>query len=241
MKKIILLLFAVCLLIGGCKSNNLDNNDKGSITDFSKKYLSKGYVINVGRTMIPLSDSIDDIGKGNVQIAYNIRVDYYLNVAYQDKNDHLKSQSVKNIKIIKSPKKGTINDIYANYVDIYNYDNNFKITGSNNVYTKKYDSPYFGAQQTSIFFVLENVAFMDSLKYEGENTAKAVYDYLGIDTDAVSMKVSFRVEFVTFGGKTLYKDFVIDLPPAGYDITGDEFQIGFTTDDINQMEPFLEI
>lgn len=236
MKKI-LIVFVTLILLTGCGKKIIIPT--GEETDLSKKYLSKGYIVNVYRNVIPLSDSIEDMGKGNVQIIYNIRADYYLNIDFDVENEYLEKQTVSNINVIKSPKKGMINTVYGNYGS-YFYDD-FKMTGSTNTYTHEFPLPSNVAEQTSIAFVLDNVAYIDSLKYPDGITTKELYNALGIDNDAVTMQVSFRVDLYTVGGKRLYKDFVIDLPPTSYDITGNEFRTDFVTEDINTMEAFKEI
>ena len=63
---------------------------------------------------------------------------------------------------------------------------------------------------------------------------------MGITREGVVLTIGFRVELITVGGKTLYKDYEIEMPPKGFDIGGDEYQMNLMVDDKSQMDTFLE-
>lgn len=235
MKKILVLLFISLLLVGCSKSNT---NLNGKETELSKKYLSKGYIVNVYRSVKSLSDSIEDMGKGNVNMVFLILVDYYSTIDYNNKDEYIKKEIVGNIKIKKTPKMGTVGDIYGSYQSYLNDD--YIIKGSNNKFVKEFDTPVMYGTQSSIAVELDNVAYIDSALYDDNITTKDLYNSLGITRDNVAMTISFRIEFVTVGGKTLYKDYEIEVPPKTFDIGGSEFRTDFLTEDVTKMETFLE-
>ncbi|GEM_PF-5524180 len=234
MKKLLYIVFIV-LFLAGCSNST---GSIGKVTDLSKNYLSKGYIINVYRTATPLSDAIEDMGKGYVCMVFQILVDHYSTIDYNNKDLYIKKQIVSNIKITKSPKMGTVGDIYANYQSYLAPD--FKMVGSNNIYEKTYDQPISYGAQNSIAVELDNIAFIDSSKYPDSISTSELYNALGITRDDVALTVSFRIEFVTVGNKTFYKDYVIEVPPASYNIGGSEFRTDFITEDVSKMEPYLE-
>ena len=236
LKKVLYIVF-ILLLLTGCSSSG-SSSTSGKVTDLSKKYLSKGYIVNVYRTVTPLSDSVEDMGKGNVSMVFLILVDHYSTIDYNNKDLYIKKQIVSNIKITKSSKMGTVGDIYANYQSYSAPD--FKIVGTNNTYEKTYDQPIAYGAQNSIAVELDNIAFVDSSKYPDSITLSQLYSALGITRDSVALTVSFRIELVTVGNKTFYKDYVIEVPPASYNISGSEFRTDFITEDVNKMEPYLE-
>lgn len=236
MRKIIGLLMLL-ILFTGC-GKKVDNNIQGKTTDFSKKYLTKGYLVNIYRSTVPLSDEIKDMGKGNVKMVFQILVDYDTTIDYQKKDDYIKKQTVSNIKVTKSPKMGTVGTIYGSYQSYI--DPEYIMVGTNNKFVKTFAEPTMYATQSSIAIELDNVAFIDSAKYEDNISFKDLYNALGITRDSVALTVTFRVEFETVAGKTLYKDFEVVMPPVGFDISGAAFQTNFMTDNVTKMEHFLE-
>lgn len=63
---------------------------------------------------------------------------------------------------------------------------------------------------------------------------------MGITRDSVALTLGFRLELITNDNKTFYKDYEIEMPTKDFDLTGDNFQIDLTIDDVTKMEPFLE-
>ncbi len=237
MKKILILVFAI-LLLAGCSNNKTNNNYNGKVTDFSKKYLSKGYIVNIYRSVTPLSEDIEDMGKGYITMVFNILVDHYSTIDYNNKNEFIKKQIVRDIKIEKSPKMGIVGDIYGNYQSYSGKD--YKMSGSNNKYEKTFDQPLMYAEQNSIAVELDRIALVDSSKYPDSISTSELYNALGITTDSVTMTIFFRIELVTVDNKVLYKDYRIEVPPKSFDIGGNEFRTDFLTEDVTKMEPYLE-
>jgi len=233
MKKIFLF-FLAFILITGCSSNN----SSGSITDFSKKYLSKGYIINVYRSVDSVSDALEDMGKGNVKMIFNVLVDYYSTIDYSNQSDYIKKQIVSDLKVVKSPKMGIVSDLYSNYQSYMDAD--YKVVGTSNSFERNYQTPIMYGTQNSLAVELKDVAYVDSSKYEDTITTKELYDALGITRDGVSLTISFRVTLITVSGKTLYKDYEIEVPNSSFDISGSAFQSNLITEDVTKMEPFLE-
>lgn len=236
MKKFIVLLIFVILLTGCGKKN--DESVVGRSTDFSKKYLTKGYVVNVYRSAVPLSDEIEDMGKGNVKMIFQILVDYDTTIDFHSEDEYIKKQTVSNVKVTKSPKMGTVGKVYGSYQSYI--DPEYIMVGTNNKFVKTFAEPTMYGTQNSIAIELDNVAFIDSAKYEDNISFENLYNALGITRDSVALTVTFRVEIETVGGKTLYKDFEVVMPPQGFDISGSEFQTSFLTNDQTKMECFLE-
>ncbi len=237
MKKILLLLLIVLLLTGCTNSGNNDDYN-GEITNLSKKHLSKGYIVNVYRTVTPLSDKTEDMGKGYVTMVFNILVDHYSTVDYNNKNEYIKKQIVSNIKIKKSPKIGMVGDVYGNYQSYNGPD--FKMVGTKTKYEKTFDQPIMYGEQNSIAVELDKIAFIDSAEYPGSPSTSELYSALGITRDSVAMTISFRIELVTVDDKTLYKDYEVEVPSKNFDISGSEFRTDFIIEDVNKMESYLE-
>ena len=237
MKKIYILVL-ILLILTGCTSVKNSNEYNGKLTDLSKKHLSKGYIINVYRTVTPLSDEIADMGKGYVTMTFNVLVDHYSTIDYSNKNEYIKKQIVSNIKIKKSPKMGIVGDIYGNYQS-YNAPD-FKMVGSKNKYERTFKEPLMYGEQNSIAIELDRIAYVDSAKYTGSPSTSELYNALGITRDSVAMTITFRIELITVDNKILYKDYEIEIPPKTYNISGSEFRTDFITEDVNDMEPYLE-
>lgn len=243
MKKIILLII-VLLLFTGCSLTQKKENDNekkyfGKTTELSKKYLSKGYLVNVYRSSISLGDDAKNYGKGYITMTFNVIIEFVSTIDYNDTNKYIKEKVISNIRIIKTPKMGIAEDIYPNY-DAYG--TNTELKGSKNSYAKKYDTPIFSPEQTSIAVALNHIALFDSSNYgwDEQPTTSQIYNDLDITRDNVALTLGFRIELITVDGKILYKDYEIEMPPKGFDIGGSEFQMNFMTDDISQMDAFYE-
>lgn len=241
MKKILLITFLVLLLVS-C-GNKIENGEKeivktGKITDSSKKYLSKGYILNISSHVDRLSDEIKDMGKGHVNMVFRVLVNYDSNINYKDENQYIKKQIVSNVKIKKAPIMGTIGNIYGSY-NSYQYED-FIIDKTNDKYVREYDKPVIAAEQNSIAIAIDKVAFIDSAKYKDNITSDELFGLLGITRDNVAIVISFRIELYTVDEKSFYKDYEIEIPAKDFVIKNGNYETKFITDDKNEMEPFFE-
>ena len=242
MKKIIIVFF-VLLILTGCTASKKEvdtaNTYSGKETALSKKYLSKGYLVNIYRSAVSLGDDAENYGKSYITMTFNVITEITSTVAYDETNNHIKKKVISNIRLIKTPKMGMAEEIYPDYSASTT---NVELKGSNNSYTKEYSNPIYYSDQTSIGVTLNRIALFDSAAYgwDEQPTTSQIYNDLGITREAVALTLGFRIELTTVAGKVLYKDYEIEMPPKGYDIGGTEFQMKFMTDDISQMGTFLE-
>lgn len=242
MKKIIVIFLAL-LIFTGCNigSKNKANTDtySGKETALSKKYLSKGYVVNIYRSAVSLGDDDENYGKSYITMTFNVITELASTIGYDDTNNHIKKKVIKNIRLIKTPKMGIVGEIYPDY---YDYGLNVELKGSNNSYTKEYSTPIYYSDQTSIAVTLNHIALFDIAAYglNEQPSTTQIYNDLGITREAVALTLGFRIELTTVEGRILFKDYEIEMPPKGYDIGGTEFQMNFMADDISQMNTFLE-
>lgn len=246
MKKLVIIAL-VLFMMTGCGSatdNNANNNSNtgtynGIETSLSRKYLSKGYIVNIYRSSTPLGDDAENYGKAYITMTFHVIAEHTSIVDYQATREHIKKKTVSNIRIIKTPKMGMAEEIYADYGS---GGTGTLLAGTNNKFEKNYDTPSFSQDQTSIAVKLNRVALFDSSKYgwDEQPSTSQIYSDLGITTDQVRLTLGFRIELTTVDNKILYKDYEIELPPQGFDIGGSEFQMRFMTDDTTQMSAFLE-
>lgn len=237
MKKILLLLFAV-LFITGCDTSN--SNYSGKVSEASKKYLDKGYYINIFRDVQKLSEDEKDSGKGYIRIGYNVLTDYTsTHDVDPDASYNIKKKIVSNIRVIKGPKKGVADELYGNFSLSSMGD---PLLGTNNKFETEYDEPHSSGVQSSVIVFVNKIALLDAKKYVGIESPplSKVYEDLGITKEDVTITLGFRVELITNDNKTFYKDYEVEMPTKDFDLTGDEFQINLTVEDVNKMEPFLE-
>lgn len=239
MKK--LLLFVLFLFIfSGCGDNKVSEIYNGSVTDYSKKYLDKGYVLNVYREIQKAKEDSEDSGKGYVRIRYNVITDYFsTNELDSNAGYNIKKKIVSNVRVISKPKKGLANELYGNTTQKSIGD---ALTGTNNKFELQYDKPHSTGVKSSVSVVINNIGNFDATSYkEGEPISiEKLYNAIGITKEDVTLTLGFRVELITVDNKTLYKDYEIILPPSNFDITGNEFYVDLTTEDVNKMEPFSE-
>ena len=244
MKKIVIVILSILLLTGCGTNSNKDTNNttnySGKETTLSKKYLSNGYLVNIYRSSQSLGDDEENYGKSYITMTFNVITDFTSTVGYDETNYHIKKKRISNIRIIKSPNMGMVESIYPNYAAFNS--TNEEIKGSKNYYEEEFSTPIYFSGQTSIGVDVNRIALFDAANYgwNEQPTTSEIYNDLGITREEVSLILGFRVELITVEGKTLYKDYEIEMPPVGYDIAGLEFQMNFMTDDISLMETFLE-
>ncbi len=239
MKKVLILLFC-CLLLTGCGAvTDKTTEYSGAVTDLSEQYLSKGYLVNIYRSYVSLGDDAENYGKSYITMTFNVITEFVSTIGYDDTNNYIEKKIISNIRLIKTPKMGVAEEIYPDY---FAFGTNVELKGSNNSYTKEYSSPIFYSDQTSIGVTVNRIALFDSANYGWDEspTTSQIYSDLGITREEVALTLGFRVELITVGGKTLYKDYEIEMPPAGFDIGGSEFQMDFMLNDVSEMEVFLE-
>lgn len=243
MKKIILF-FTFLMLLAGCSNSKVDNlsneNYSGKVTEESKKYLDKGIIFNVYRSVDKLGDDAENYNKGYIKIVYNVITDYYSTNDYNpDASYNIKKKIVSNLRVIKGPKMGIADELYGNFSL---YDERTNLLGTNNKFEQVYDTPHMSGVQSSIAVFVNKVALLDANKYTDAEISdlSKIYGDLGISRDSVALTLGFRVELITVDNKTYYKDYVVEIPTKNFNISGSEFQIDLTTDDIDKMEPFLE-
>jgi hypothetical protein len=244
MKKL-LIIGMFLLLFVGCSNTKDDNTSEdsdtytGSVTSLSEKYLSKGYLINVYRGSNSLGDDIENYGKSYITMTFNVLVEVRPNVDFDDTNKHIKKKVVRNIRVIKGPKMGMVEEIYADYGT---YGKNIELKGSNNRHTEEYDVPSSSDNSTSLAVTINRIALFDAMNYgyDEQPTTEQIYNDLGITRDEVALTLGFRIEYTTVDNKVFFKDYEIEMPAKNYDISGSEFQSNFLTDDTSLMESFLE-
>lgn len=243
MKKLIII-FLVFLVFTGCsfslnKDTDTVNIYSGKETALSKKYLSKGYLVNVYRSSISLGDDVENYGKSYITMTFNVITEFISTIGYDETNNYIKKKVISNIRLIKTPKMGIAEEIYPDY---FAFNTNVELKGSNNSYTKEYSTPIYYSDQTSIGVTVNHIALFDAAAYgyNEQPTTSQIYNDLGITRETVALTLGFRIELTTVEGKILYKDYEIEMPPKGYDIGGTEFQVSFMIDDLSKMESFLE-
>lgn len=250
MKKIISLLIAIVIIfnIVGCgKKTNIDKQDgnySGKVTALSKKYVSKGYAINIYRSVTPLGDDADSLGKAYITMGFNILSEYTSTVSYNPNADYnIKKVVVTNVKLLSTSKKGIVEDLiimkrYSQFIG----DPHVDVIDNKTKYEIINETPNSSGVQSQIMVNLNKIALYDEAKYPlgSQPTINEIYNNLGITRDSVALKVGFRVELTTVSNKILYKDYEIAVPPVGIDIAGSEYHFEFYENDINKMAPFLE-
>jgi len=243
MKKILLILLLTLLFVGcGPTSKEGTNTQKdysGKETALSKQFLSKGYLVNIYRSSVSLGDDQENYGKAYITMTFNVITESISMTDFDDTNTHIKKKTISNIRLIKTPKMGIADTIYPKF---YAAGSNEEIKGSNNFYVENYDTPIYLNDQTSIGVTLNQIALVDFNNYglDEQPTTTQIYNDLGITRENVALTLGFRIELTTVSGKTLYKDYEIEMPPVGYEIGGEEFQMNFMTSDVSQMQTFLE-
>lgn len=250
MKKILIIIIAI-LMVAGCgktTKNETDDTSKepskvnqysGKETALSKKYLSKGYLINIYRSSVPLGDEPENYGKSYITMTFNVITEITSSGDYNDTNSYIKKKTISNIRLIKTPKMGTAEEIYAEY---NSYGTNAELKGSKNYYTKEYSEPVYNVDQSSLAVTVNRIALFDSSVYgfDVQATTSQIYSDLGITRDAVALTLGFRIELTTVSGKVLYRDYEIEMPDPGFDIGGSEFQTNNMIDDTTKMASFFE-
>lgn len=241
MKKIIIM-FLSLILLSGCGNKTDDNSNAnyfGEKTTLSEKYLSKGYLVNVYRSSTPLGDDAENYGKAYITMTFNVITEFVSTIDYEDTNSYIKKKTISNIRVIKTPKMGTVEEIYPDY---FAFGTNEELKGSKNYFVKEYSTPIYFYDQSSLAVTINRVALIDSSVYGWDEnpTTSQIYSDLGITRDGVALTLGFRIELTTVSGKILYKDYEVEMPPKGYDIGGSEFQMNFMTEDVTKMESFLE-
>jgi hypothetical protein len=230
MKKILILF--IILLLTGCTNNSKEYT--GKETELSKLYLDKGYEINIFRSM----ESTNEYGKAYVTMTYNVIADYVSIADYDNEDTKITKKKVSNIRIINTPKKGFADELYGNY----NGYSGELLTGTKNYYETKYEVPHTSGIPSSIAVTLNQIGLYDQSKSPialsgAQPTFEDVCNELGISLSDVTLTLGFRVELTTVSGKTLYKDYEVQVPTKDFDLGGSEFQIDKTTTD---GDPFLE-
>lgn len=240
MKKLVIILLGIFFLTA-CNGSTSNGTYSGTETMLSKKYLSKGYLVNVYRSRDALGEDAENYGKGYITMTFHVLSDYYSVVEFNPSSgENIKKKTIRNLRIIKSPKMGTADELYLNYDS--NGQNHVMVAGTKNKYELEYETPHSSGVQSSVAVKLSQIAFFDSSKYDynAQLSMGQIYNDLGITRDAVALTLGFRVELTTVDNKILYKDYEIELPPNGFDIAGSQYQMSFMTDDLTKMEPFLE-
>ena len=241
MFKKLLLPMMLAILITGCGSTSQDY--KGSVTDLSKNFLSKGVTINIYRSIDKLGDDSENYGKGYIKMNFEVLTEYYSISSWSgnDTNKVLK-KTISNIRLIKTPKKGIADTIYV--LEGYNQER-YEIKGSNNKYSIEAKNSSMGLQYTALGVELNQIALYDtntspSAQNGNQPTLGQIYNELGITRDEVKLTLGFRVELTLESGKIVYKDYEVEMPPVNMDITGSEYHFDFYVDDIDSMDAFLE-
>lgn len=245
---LLLLLLTSMLFIAGCaKSNNEEKSYNGEVTDLSKKYLSKGYAINIYRSSTRLGDDLDSYGKAYINMTFGVLTEYTSIASYDANAEYnIKKVVVTNARIISKSKMGFDEDLiilktYSQSID----DPHVDVVSSKTKYEIVNNPANNTGVQSQVMVHLNKIALYDesispSAANGNQPTLKQIYDELGITRDEVAIKIGFRIELITVSNKTLYKDYEIIVPPVGIDITDSEYHYEFYKTETNQMEPFLE-
>lgn len=243
----VFLILSIFLTITGCSASNNSDVYSGKETYLSKHYLSKGYMFNIYRSSESLGDDDENYGKAYIQMSFNILTEYTSTFDYDtDENNKIKKMTVTNVKILSTTKKGDIEDIaiLKQYSQSLN-DPKVDVKSTKSKYEIVYDTPHTSGVQSSIWINLNKIALYDQTtsivaKQEENPTLSQIYNELGIELSDVTLKIGFRIELLTVGGKILYKDYEITTPPSNVDITASEFHYEYLETDVKKMKPFLE-
>lgn len=248
MKKCVsFLLVLVLAVLSGCSGNSsVKSYSGGEVTELSKMYLSKGYSVSISRSMTSLGEDAENYGKAYVTMAFTILTEYTSNMpsGYSPDND-IKKMVISNVRVVSTPKMGIADGLYIMDTSKPEPDSSIEVLGTKNYYTYEYPTPHSFGVQSGVKVELNQIALYDITKSPAaangaQPTMDQVYGELGITSAQVATVIGFRIELFMVGGKTLYKDFEITVPPTGIDIGSSEFLYNYFVTDINQMEPFLE-
>lgn len=252
MKKIITLFLTLLLVftLSGCsKSNDSGNNSiyEGKITALSKKYLSKGYAINIYHSNTPLEEDSGTLGKFYIDMNYGIIAEYTSTAIYNPNADYnIKKVIVSNVKVLSTSKMGIVEDLYImQRYSQYPSDPHVDVVSAKTKYEIINDIPNSSGVQSQVMINLNKIALYDESKSPSASngrqpTLEDIYGELGITSNEVALKIGFRIELITTSNKVLYKDYEVVVPPTGVDITGSEFHFDYYETDIAKMEYFLE-
>lgn len=254
MKKTFTLVLTLFLIITltGCEKVNKNSSVtySGKVTNLSKMYLSKGYTINLAnRSFERLGDDVASMGKAYATMSFGVIVDFTSTAQYNPKATwNIKKMIVTNVRVIDTSKMGIAEDLYIlKRYSAYKTDPKIDVKGTKTKYELDFDTPTTTLPQAHVMVDLNKIALYDennSAITKATNyqpTTSQIYDELGINRDAVALKIGFRVELITVSDKTLYKDFEVVMPPVGIDIAGSQFSFPYLQTDVSKMEPFLEI
>lgn len=250
MKKYIVIFLIVFVLLGvtGCsKATHITNEYKGNVTELSKNYLSEGYIVNLYRSMEPFGNDESSYGKAYVTMSFQVISEYTSTYDYDTlESNKIKKVTVTNVRVLNTSKMGDIEDMAI--LKLYSQslsDPKVDVKTTQSKYEYEYSTPTTSGIQSVIWVNLNKIALYDETKSPAalsgaQPTMAQVYSELGIDRDEVAIKIGYRVELLTVGGKILYKDYEITMPPKGIDITSDEYSYQFIEPDVTKMEPFIE-
>jgi hypothetical protein len=231
------ILFIIMLLfVTGCTSNN---HYSGKVTEVSREFKDAGYIVNVFRASTRLEGE-ENSNKGYINMTFNVLVKYTSTYDFNEfAGYNVKKKTISNVRIIKTPKMGTVGDIIGNY-DMFG--GGIELVGSKNKFETTYEVPHTSGSTTSIAVKLDQIALMDPANYGYDQAPSLsdVYKDLDITRENVELTLGFRLELLTVDNIIYYKEYEIKLPPEGFDVAGDQFQIDKTITDLDQMEPFMQ-
>ena len=246
MKKILSFIFILSLIVSGLTGCGSPGSEvySGKVTDLSSMYLSKGYAVNIYRSADELSD--DDFGKYKIKMVFDILPEYTSIADFNpDAGYNIKKMTVTNVRVISTSQMGMVGSIKINKLYSSNYEDYVEVFDKSSKYELDLATPHSSGMQARLQIELYDIALFDSVNADcaqnGNNPTMAqIYNELGITRDSVAIKVGFRIELLTVSGNVLYKEYEIEVPPAGIDIAGAEYHYDFLQADVNSMEPFME-